>query len=77
MPLATKGCGKAPEGERALRIGTLEVAAQLNQPVLIPNLYAGLPNVRAWRRFLSEQSGQEAANADVMLQALRLVRQVA
>jgi tRNA-dihydrouridine synthase A len=40
-------------------------------------LYAGLPNVRAWRRFLSEQSGQEAANADVMLQALRLVRQVA
>lgn len=43
----------------------------------IQGLYAGLPNVRAWRRFLSEQSGQEAANADLMLQALRLVRQVA
>lgn len=43
----------------------------------IQGLYAGLPNVRAWRRYLSEQSGHEAANADVILAALRIVRQVA
>ena len=37
-------------------------------------LYAGLPNVRSWRRFLSEQASQPAANADVLIDALRLVR---
>jgi tRNA-dihydrouridine synthase A len=37
-------------------------------------LYAGLPNVRSWRRFLSEQAAQGAANADVLLDALRIVR---
>lgn len=37
-------------------------------------LYAGLPNVRSWRRFLSEQAMQGAANADVLLDALRIVR---
>lgn len=39
----------------------------------IQGLYAGLPNVRAWRRFLSEQSAQPAANADVLMEALRIV----
>lgn len=39
----------------------------------IQGLYAGLPNVRAWRRFLSEQSAQPAANADVLIEALRIV----
>jgi tRNA-dihydrouridine synthase A len=43
----------------------------------IQGLYAGLPNVRAWRRFLSEQSAQSAANADVLIEALRIVRQAA
>ena len=37
-------------------------------------LYAGLPNVRSWRRFLSEQASQPAANADVLIDALRIVR---
>lgn len=39
----------------------------------VQGLYAGLPNVRAWRRFLSEQSSQPAANADLLLEALRIV----
>ena len=39
----------------------------------IQGLYAGLPNVRAWRRFLSERSAQPAANADVLIEALRIV----
>ena len=37
-------------------------------------LYAGLPNVRSWRRFLSEQAASPAANADVIIDALRIVR---
>jgi tRNA-dihydrouridine synthase A len=36
-------------------------------------LYAGLPNVRAWRRFLSERSAEPAANADLLIDALRIV----
>jgi len=43
----------------------------------IQGLYAGLPNVRAWRRFLSEQSAQPAANAAVLMDALRIVRDAA
>ena len=43
----------------------------------IQGLYAGLPNVRAWRRFLSEGSGLPAANADLLIDALRIVRKVA
>ena len=39
----------------------------------IQGLFAGLPNVRAWRRFLSEQSAQPAANADLLIDALRIV----
>jgi tRNA-dihydrouridine synthase A len=39
----------------------------------IQGLYAGLPNVRAWRRFLSEGSAQPAANADLLIDALRIV----
>lgn len=40
----------------------------------VQGLYAGLPNVRAWRRFLSEQAADNAANADVLLDSLRIVR---
>lgn len=40
----------------------------------VQGLYAGLPRVRSWRRFLSEQSAQPAANADVLIDALRIVR---
>jgi tRNA-dihydrouridine synthase A len=43
----------------------------------VQGLYAGLPNVRSWRRFLSEQSAQPAANADLLLDALRIVRAAA
>lgn len=37
-------------------------------------LYAGLPNVRSWRRYLSEQAAEPAANADLLIDALRIVR---
>ncbi len=40
----------------------------------VQGLYAGLPNVRSWRRFLSEQAAQPAANADLLMEALRIVR---
>jgi tRNA-dihydrouridine synthase A len=40
----------------------------------VQGLYAGLPNVRSWRRYLSEQAAAPAANADVLTDALRIVR---
>ncbi len=40
----------------------------------VQGLYAGLPNVRAWRRFLSEQAAQDVKDADVLLDSLRIVR---
>lgn len=40
----------------------------------VQGLYAGLPNARAWRRFLSEQATHNAANADVLTDSLRIVR---
>ncbi len=40
----------------------------------VQGLYAGLPNARSWRRFLSEHAAQGAANADVLLDSLRIVR---
>lgn len=40
----------------------------------VQGLYTGLPNARGWRRFLSEQSVRNAANADVLLDSLRIVR---
>lgn len=39
----------------------------------IQGLYAGLPRVRSWRRYLSEQAGRPAANADLLLESLRIV----
>jgi tRNA-dihydrouridine synthase A len=43
----------------------------------VQGLYAGLPRVRSWRRFLSEQAASPAANADVLIDALRIVRSAA
>lgn len=40
----------------------------------ILGLYAGMPRVRSWRRFLSEQSARADAAADVITQSLRIVR---
>ena len=40
----------------------------------VQGLYAGLPNARAWRRFLSEQAARDTKDADVLLQSLRIVR---
>jgi tRNA-dihydrouridine synthase A len=40
----------------------------------VQGLYAGLPRVRSWRRYLSEQAASPAANADVLIDALRIVR---
>jgi tRNA-dihydrouridine synthase A len=38
-------------------------------------LYAGLPSVRAWRRFLSEGCGDPASSPRVLLDSLRIVEQ--
>jgi tRNA-dihydrouridine synthase A len=40
----------------------------------IQGLYAGMPRVRSWRRFLSEQSAQPSANAEMLIEALRIIR---
>jgi tRNA-dihydrouridine synthase A len=40
----------------------------------ILGLYAGMPGVRSWRRFLSEQSARADARADVITESLRIVR---
>jgi hypothetical protein len=37
-------------------------------------LYAGLPRVRSWRRYLSEGAALPAANADLLIDALRIVK---
>lgn len=37
-------------------------------------LYAGLPRVRSWRRYLSEGAGSPTAGADLLLDALRIVQ---
>lgn len=59
-------CARADEGHR-LRAMVRHVLG----------LYAGLPRVRSWRRFLSEQSALPDARADVLLEALRIVRAAA
>jgi tRNA-dihydrouridine synthase A len=40
----------------------------------IQGLYAGLPNVRSWRRFLSERCGEPAADPGLLLDALRILQ---
>jgi tRNA-dihydrouridine synthase A len=40
----------------------------------VHGLYSGLPRVRSWRRFLSEQAASATAGADVLLEALRIVK---
>jgi tRNA-dihydrouridine synthase A len=40
----------------------------------VHGLYAGLPRVRSWRRFLSEQAASGAAGADLLIDALRIVK---
>jgi len=39
----------------------------------VHGLYSGLPRVRSWRRFLSEQAASGTASADVLIDALRIV----
>jgi tRNA-dihydrouridine synthase A len=43
----------------------------------VQGLYAGLPRVRSWRRYLSEQAALPAANADLLIDALRIVQAAA
>jgi tRNA-dihydrouridine synthase A len=43
----------------------------------VQGLYAGFPGVRSWRRFLLERCNDPAANADLLLDALRIVRSAA
>ncbi|GFE80712.1 tRNA-dihydrouridine(20/20a) synthase [Steroidobacter agaridevorans] len=40
----------------------------------VQGLYAGLPRVRSWRRYLSEGAGQPTAGAELLLDALRIVQ---
>lgn len=40
----------------------------------VHGLYAGLPRVRSWRRYLSEQAASGGAGADVLIDALRIVK---
>lgn len=40
----------------------------------VQGLYAGMPGVRSWRRYLSESAGQPTAGADLLLDALRIVQ---
>ncbi|HEY5757302.1 MAG TPA: tRNA dihydrouridine(20/20a) synthase DusA [Steroidobacter sp.] len=40
----------------------------------VQGLYAGLPRVRSWRRYLSEGAGSPSAGADLLLDALRIVQ---
>jgi tRNA-dihydrouridine synthase A len=43
----------------------------------VHGLYAGLPNARAWRRYLSEQGHRPGAGADVLRNSLRMFEQAA
>jgi tRNA-dihydrouridine synthase A len=40
----------------------------------VHGLYAGLPRVRSWRRYLSEQASRNEANARVLLDSLQIVQ---
>jgi tRNA-dihydrouridine synthase A len=43
----------------------------------VQGLYAGLPRVRSWRRFISERAAAPDARADMLRDALRIVRAAA
>jgi tRNA-dihydrouridine synthase A len=43
----------------------------------IQGLYAGLPNARSWRRYLTEQGQRSGAAGDVLRESLRLFRAAA
>ena len=40
----------------------------------VQGLYAGLPRVRSWRRYLSEGSAAPSASEELLLDALRIVQ---
>ncbi|MDY6946533.1 MAG: tRNA dihydrouridine(20/20a) synthase DusA [Pseudomonadota bacterium] len=40
----------------------------------VQGLYAGLPRVRSWRRYISEGAGRPTAGAELLLDALRIVQ---
>ena len=43
----------------------------------VHGLYAGRPNARSWRRYLTEQGNQTGAGAEVLRESLRMFRQAA
>jgi tRNA-dihydrouridine synthase A len=43
----------------------------------VQGLYAGLPRVRSWRRFISEGAAAPDARAELLIDALRIVRAAA
>jgi tRNA-dihydrouridine synthase A len=43
----------------------------------IQGLFAGLPNARAWRRYLTEHAIQPGAGAEVLRASLRMFRDAA
>lgn len=40
----------------------------------VQGLYAGMPRVRSWRRYLSEGAARPAANAELLIDALRILQ---
>jgi tRNA-dihydrouridine synthase A len=70
-----------PERERVIERYAAYVEARLSEGHRLQSLvrhvhglYAGLPRVRSWRRFLSEQAAKERATAGVLIDALRIVQ---
>jgi tRNA-dihydrouridine synthase A len=43
----------------------------------VHGLYAGRPNARSWRRYLTEQGQQHGADGDVLRESLRMFRSAA
>jgi tRNA-dihydrouridine synthase A len=43
----------------------------------VHGLYAGRPNARSWRRYLTEQGNRPGAGAEVLRESLRMFRQAA
>jgi tRNA-dihydrouridine synthase A len=43
----------------------------------VHGLYAGQPNARSWRRYLSERGHQPGAGSEVLRQSLQMFRQAA
>jgi tRNA-dihydrouridine synthase A len=78
------GAGSLPDRNAVLRTYADYVARRLAagdrlQVLLrhVHGLYAGLPNARSWRRYLSENAHVPGAGAEVLLHSLRMFERAA